>query len=45
LDKLLTSSTSTRRRWLRRVKKSILDLQRDGTRQSLITSFFAPQTE
>jgi hypothetical protein len=31
---------STRRRWLRKVKKSSAELTKDGTRQSLITTFF-----
>ena len=41
LEKLLSGSASTRRRWLRLVKQSVEDHQRDGSRQSLLTSFFA----
>ena len=40
LERLLQSSASTRRRWLRRVKKSAASHLRDGQRQSLLTSFF-----
>ena len=41
LDRLLSGSASTRRRWLRRVKHSILARERDNLRQSRITSFFS----
>ena len=41
LSRLLSGSASTRRRWLRRVKSSIDAAARDGTRQPVITSFFA----
>ena len=40
LQKLLDLSPSTRRRWLRRVKASRDLHSKDGSRQSLITSFF-----
>ena len=40
LERLLQSSASTRRRWLRRVKKSAASHLRDGHRQSLLTSSF-----
>ena len=42
LSRLLSGSSSTRRRWLRMVKRSSADMTKDGTRQSRITSFFAP---
>jgi hypothetical protein len=43
LSKLLKGPPATRRRWLRKVKKSSADLTKDGTkRQSLITAFFSP---
>ena len=42
LPRLLAGSASTRRRWLRRVKSSIAEYQRDGRRQSRITSFSNP---
>ena len=42
LTRLLSGSASTRRRWLRMVKRSTTDMTKDGTRQSRITSFFAP---
>ena len=38
----LSGPPSTRRRWLRKVKQSSTELTKDGTRQSLITSFFRP---
>ena len=41
LHRLISGSASTRRRWLRRVKRSVAAAERDGTRQSLITAFFA----
>jgi hypothetical protein len=40
LSSLLSSSPSTRRRWLSRVKVSRERHSKDGTRQPLITSFF-----
>ena len=40
LVKLLSSSSSTRRRWLRKVRQSSAELTKDGTQQALITSFF-----
>ena len=45
LDTLLTGPASTRRRWLRRVRKSIAEHKQDGGRQSLITSFFTTTTD
>ena len=42
LSRLLSGSSSTRRRWLSMVKRSSIDMTKDGTRQSRITSFFAP---
>ena len=42
LSRLLSSSASTRRRWLRLVKRSSAELTKDGTCQSRITSFFPP---
>ena len=42
LSKILSSSPATRRRWLRKVKQSSAELTKDGTRQSLLTSFFRP---
>ena len=41
LPKLLAGSASTRRRWLHRVKLSISEAEREGTRQPLITSFLS----
>ncbi|KAI2493658.1 hypothetical protein MHU86_20873 [Fragilaria crotonensis] len=43
LAKLLSGSASTRRRWLRVVKQSMAAHARDGSRQSLLTSFFPRQ--
>ncbi|KAI2493731.1 hypothetical protein MHU86_20801 [Fragilaria crotonensis] len=40
LTKLLAGTPATRRRWLRKVKQSTADLTKDGTRQTLLTSFF-----
>ena len=40
LTRLLSSSSATRRRWLRIVKRSSAELTKDGTRQTRITSFF-----
>ena len=40
LTKLLSSAPGTRRRWLRKVKRSTAELTKDGTRQTLITIFF-----
>ena len=42
LDKLRSGSASNRRRrqWLRLVKQSMAAYERDGSRQSLLTSFF-----
>ena len=40
LSALLSSNPATRRRWLRKVKQSSAELTKDGTRQSLLTSFF-----
>jgi hypothetical protein len=40
LEKLLAGSASTRRRWLRMVKQSIAAYERDGSRQTLLTSFY-----
>ena len=40
LSRLLSSSSATRRRWLRIVKRSSAELTKDGTRQTRITSFF-----
>ena len=42
LPRLLSSSAATRRRWLRIVKRSSAELTKDGTRQTLLTSFFPP---
>ena len=42
LEKLLSSVPSTLQRWLRRVKISRELHDRDGARQSLITTFFPP---
>ena len=42
LERLLASSASTWRRWLRTVQRSISEHDRDGARQSLLTSFFTP---
>jgi hypothetical protein len=43
LAKILSGAPSTRRRWLRKVKQSSVELTKDGTQhQSLITSFFRP---
>ena len=39
LDRLLNGPPSTRRRWLRRVKKSIAEHLRDGGHQTLITGY------
>ena len=39
LDRLLNGPPSTRRRWLRRVKKSIAEHFRDGGQQTLITGY------
>jgi hypothetical protein len=44
LEKLLSGSASNRRRWLRIVKQSVENYQRDGSRQSLLTSFLARQS-
>ena len=43
LDRLLNGPPSTRRRWLRRVRKSMDEQRRDGGRQSLITNYFGRQ--
>ena len=40
LSQLLSSSAATRRRWLRIVKRSSVELTKDGTRQTVLTSFF-----
>ena len=40
LSKILSGPPATRRRCLRKVKQSSAELTKDGTRQSLITSFF-----
>ena len=40
LSNLLSGAPATRRRWLRKVKRSTAELTKDGTRQSLITNFF-----
>jgi hypothetical protein len=40
LTRLLSASASTRRRWLRIVKRSSAELTKDGTRQTRLTSFF-----
>ena len=42
LSRLLSASSSTRRRWLKIVKRSSAELTKDGTRQARITNFFAP---
>ena len=42
LSKILSGSPATRRRWLKKVKQSSAELTKDGTRQSLLTSFFRP---
>ena len=42
LSSILSSNPATRRRWLRKVKKSSAELTKDDTRQSLLTSFFRP---
>ena len=42
LSSILSGSASTRRRWLRKVKRSTADLTKDGTTQTLITKFFSP---
>ena len=44
LERILNGPASTRRRWLRKVKQSSVELTKDGTRQSLITSFFRPSS-
>jgi hypothetical protein len=44
LQRLLDGPPSTRRRWLRRVKKSFTAHQRDSERQTYIPSFFRPAT-
>lgn len=40
LDKLISGSSSNRRRWLRIVKQSMAEYKRDVSRQSLLTAFF-----
>ena len=40
LDKLLSATPATRRRWLRRVKQSHAQQQQDAARQTLITLNF-----
>jgi hypothetical protein len=42
LNRLLSSSASTRRRWLRLVKRSSAELTKGGTCQTRITTFFPP---
>ena len=42
LSRLISASSSTRRRWLKNVKRSSAELTKDGTRQARITNFFAP---
>ena len=42
LSKLLAGTPATRRRWLRKVKQSSAELTKDGTSQTLLTSFFRP---
>jgi hypothetical protein len=41
LSKILASSPSTRRWWLRKVKQSSADLTKDGTTQTLISTYFS----
>jgi hypothetical protein len=40
LDKLISGPASSRRRWLRVVKRSMAAYESDGSRQTLMTSFF-----
>jgi hypothetical protein len=40
LSKLLSGPAATRRRWLRKVKRSTADITKDGTTQTMITQFF-----
>jgi hypothetical protein len=40
LEKLLSATPATRRRWLRRVKQSRAQQQQDGARRALITAYF-----
>ena len=40
LSSILSGTSATRRRWLRKVKQSSADLTKDGTRQTLLTNFF-----
>lgn len=40
LEKIISGSGSNRRRWLRIVKQSIAEYQSEGSRQSLLTSYF-----
>ena len=42
LSKLLAGTPATRRRWLRKVKQSSDKLNKDGTSQTLLTTFFRP---
>ena len=44
LERLLGGSATTRRRWLRRVKRSIVRHQREGKTQTRITQFFTTHT-
>jgi hypothetical protein len=43
LDKLLSGSSSVRRRWLRSVKGSVKTQEADGSRQTLMTQFYSPK--
>ena len=45
LDRLLSGSAATRRRWLRRVRKSIEEYRKDGGRQSVMTSYFSTRSQ
>jgi hypothetical protein len=40
LQKLLSASDSTRRRWLRRIRKSRDEHKRDGGQQRLLTTYY-----
>jgi hypothetical protein len=42
LSKLLSGTPATRRRWLRKVRQSSAELTKDGTSQTLLTTFFRP---
>ena len=42
LDRILSGTPATRRRWLRKVKQSSAELTKDGTTQTLVTTYFRP---